>query len=53
MTYIKALEPFTDDCKDIFIEAIHDLEGQAVDLGVWLQFVFPTSFQIEQKTNAR
>jgi hypothetical protein len=53
MTYIKALETFVDGCTDIFIEAMHDLESQAVDLGVWLQLVFPTSFQMGLKTNIK
>lgn len=29
---IKAMEPFADDCSDIFIEAMVDLEGQDLDL---------------------
>lgn len=38
MTAMKALEPFADECSSIFLEAMKDLEGQAVDLGVWLQW---------------
>ena len=38
MSSIKAMEPFADDCNDIFIEAMKDLEGQDVDLGIWLQW---------------
>jgi hypothetical protein len=32
------MEPFADDCTDIFLEAMKDLEGQPIDLGVWLQW---------------
>ncbi len=32
------MEPFADDCNDIFIQAMKDLEGQDVDLGTWLQW---------------
>ena len=38
MTSVKSLEPFTDECTDIFTEAMKDLEGTAVDLGAWLQW---------------
>ncbi|KAJ5762320.1 cytochrome P450 [Penicillium nucicola] len=38
MSSIKALEPFADECTKIFIDAMHDLEGQCVDIGVWLQW---------------
>ncbi|KAL3958241.1 hypothetical protein ACCO45_006403 [Purpureocillium lilacinum] len=38
MSSIKAMEPFADDCTDIFMEAMADLEGQDIDLGVWLQW---------------
>ncbi|KAH8883489.1 cytochrome P450 [Thozetella sp. PMI_491] len=38
MSSIKAMEPFADDCADIFISAMRDLEGQEVDLGTWLQW---------------
>lgn len=38
MTSIKSLEPFADDCSEIFIRAMHDLEGQPINLGVWLQW---------------
>ena len=38
MTSIKAMEPFADECTGIFLQAIRDLEGQDVDLGVWLQW---------------
>lgn len=32
------MEPFADDCADIFIQAMKELEGQPIDLGVWLQW---------------
>ena len=38
MSSIKSLEPVTDECTDIFIQGMKDLEGTAVDLGVWLQW---------------
>lgn len=38
MSSIKALEPFADECSDIFIRAMKDLEGRPIDLGVWLQW---------------
>lgn len=38
MSSIKAMEPFANDCSDIFIAAMKDLEGQEVDLGEWLQW---------------
>jgi Cytochrome P450 len=38
MSSIKTLEPFTDECTEIFIQAMKDLEGKAVDLGTWLQW---------------
>ncbi|KAJ5934250.1 cytochrome P450 [Penicillium verhagenii] len=38
MSSIKSLEPFADECNKIFIDAMRDLEGQQVDLGVWLQW---------------
>lgn len=38
MSSIKALEPFADDCSDIFMRAMKDMEGQSVDLGAWLQW---------------
>lgn len=38
MSSIKAMELFADECTNIFIQAMQDLEGQAVDLGVWLQW---------------
>ncbi|KAJ5543407.1 cytochrome P450 [Penicillium sp. DV-2018c] len=38
MSSIKPFEPCTDECTSIFIAAMEELEGQAVDLGVWLQW---------------
>ena len=38
MTSIRTLEPLTDQCTEIFGQEMSDLEGQAVDLGVWLQW---------------
>lgn len=38
MSSIKSLEPFADECTDIFIAAMKDLEGRPVDLGTWLQW---------------
>ncbi|KAI5456875.1 putative P450 monooxygenase [Mariannaea sp. PMI_226] len=38
MSSIKAMEPFADDCSDIFISSMKELSGQAVDLGEWLQW---------------
>jgi cytochrome P450 len=38
MSSIKAMEVFADDCSDIFISCMKQLEGQDVDLGEWLQW---------------
>ncbi|KAH8742675.1 cytochrome P450 [Diaporthe sp. PMI_573] len=38
MTSIRSLEYLVDPCSEIFIRAMKDLEGQVVDLGVWLQW---------------
>lgn len=38
MSSIKSLEPFADECSDIFIQAMKDLEGTPVDLSTWLQW---------------
>ena len=38
MSSIKTMEPFADDCTDIFFQAMRELEGQVIDLGVWLQW---------------
>jgi hypothetical protein len=38
MTSLRTMEPLVDDCSDIFIHSMRDLEGQVVDLGAWLQW---------------
>lgn len=38
MSSIKTLEPCADECTKIFIDAMADLEGQCVDLSMWLQW---------------
>lgn len=38
MSSIKSLEPLADECTEIFIDAMRDLEGQRIDLGAWLQW---------------
>ena len=38
MSSIKSMEPFADECSNIFIQTMKDLEGQVVDMGVWLQW---------------
>ncbi|CAL5872999.1 uncharacterized protein PFLUO_LOCUS7268 [Penicillium psychrofluorescens] len=38
MSSIKALEPFADECTKILVDSLKDLEGESVDLGVWLQW---------------
>lgn len=38
MTSIRTLEPLVDECSEIFAQSMSDLEGQVVDLGVWLQW---------------
>ena len=38
MSSIKSMEPFADECSDIFIQAMKNLEGQVVDMGAWLQW---------------
>ena len=38
MSSIKAMEPFADECSDIFVRAMRDLQGKPVDLGIWLQW---------------
>ncbi|KAJ6099461.1 cytochrome P450 [Penicillium canescens] len=35
---IRTLEPGVDECSDIFLKAMHELEGQEIDLGVWLHW---------------
>lgn len=38
MSSIRVLEPFADECTDIFLDSMRKLEGQVVDLGDWLQW---------------
>ena len=38
MTNMKNYETYADECTEIFIKAMRDLEGQAVDLSIWLQW---------------
>ena len=38
MSAMKAMEPFADECTDIFIDSMKELEGQKVDLSTWLQW---------------
>ncbi|GKZ25809.1 hypothetical protein AbraIFM66951_000790 [Aspergillus brasiliensis] len=38
MSSIRAMEPFADECTDIFLGSMRTLEGQVVDLGDWLQW---------------
>ncbi|KAL3459726.1 cytochrome P450 [Aspergillus heterothallicus] len=38
MTTIRQFEPMADECTALFFEAMHDLEGQKVDFGAWLQW---------------
>ena len=38
MTSIKAMEPLADECTSIFLEAMRELEGKEINLGVWVQW---------------
>jgi cytochrome P450 len=38
MSSIRSFEPLADECTSIFIAAMEELEGQALDLGIWLQW---------------
>ncbi|KAK5702374.1 hypothetical protein LTR17_022371 [Elasticomyces elasticus] len=38
MSSMKAMEPFADECNEIFINAMKELEAQKVDLSTWLQW---------------
>ncbi|KAK5047136.1 hypothetical protein LTR84_007079 [Exophiala bonariae] len=38
MTGMKAYEPYVDECTEIFMSAMRGLEGQTVDIAVWLQW---------------
>lgn len=38
MTNMRNYEPHADECTAIFIKSMESLEGQAVDLSIWLQW---------------
>jgi hypothetical protein len=38
MTNLRSYEIYVDECSDIFMDAMRDLEGQPVDLSKWLQW---------------
>jgi cytochrome P450 len=38
MSNMRNYEPYVDECTQIFSDAMRDLEGQKVDLAVWLQW---------------
>jgi hypothetical protein len=38
MSNMRNYEPYVDECTQIFYDAMKDLEGQKVDLAVWLQW---------------
>jgi hypothetical protein len=38
MTSIRTMQPLVNQCSEIFIQAMKDLEGQKVDLSTWLQW---------------
>ncbi|KAE9376326.1 cytochrome P450 [Stipitochalara longipes BDJ] len=38
MTSIRTMEPLVNQCSEIFVQAMRDLEGQKVDLSTWLQW---------------
>jgi cytochrome P450 len=38
MTNMRNYEKYADECTDIFIKAMKDLEGQQLDLAIWLQW---------------
>jgi cytochrome P450 len=38
MTSIRTMEPLVDECSEIFVQSMRDLEDQRVDLGAWLQY---------------
>ncbi|KIW85276.1 hypothetical protein Z517_00666 [Fonsecaea pedrosoi CBS 271.37] len=38
MTNMRNYEPYADECTSIFINAMRDLEGQPIDLSVWVQW---------------
>lgn len=38
MTNMKAYEVYADECSQLFIDAMTELQGQSIDLGAWLQW---------------
>jgi hypothetical protein len=38
MSNMRNYEPYVDECTQLFADAMRDLEGQTVDLAVWLQW---------------
>ena len=38
MSNMRNYEPYVDECTQLFADAMRDLEGQKVDLAVWLQW---------------
>jgi hypothetical protein len=38
MTNMRNYEPYADQCTGIFMDAMRNLEGQRIDLGVWVQW---------------
>ncbi len=38
MTNMRNYEPYADQCTELFIDAMRDLEGQSIDLGSWVQW---------------
>lgn len=38
MTNMRNFEPYADECTAIFDHAMRDLEGQTIDLAIWLQW---------------
>jgi hypothetical protein len=41
MTSVRTLEPAVDKCSNFFMNAMHELQGQEIDLGVWLHWYGP------------
>ncbi|CZT20252.1 related to pisatin demethylase cytochrome P450 [Ramularia collo-cygni] len=38
MSNMHNYEPYVDECTQLFVDAMRDLEGQTVDLAIWLQW---------------
>ncbi|KPI42555.1 Pisatin demethylase [Cyphellophora attinorum] len=38
MSSVRTLEPLVDSCTRVFLDSMHDLSGEALDLDVWLQW---------------